>query len=322
MQSEIRIGYYEEWMKPQVAGLFEQEYKTNKGDFEVFFSKFYEHVFQKNKCIRIVALDQDKVVGFQSFFYWPYVFKGKVFSSYQSGNSLVHPEYRGKGLFKLMLNFIYTDDKKNEIDFLMGFPVEASYPSFIKNGWLNILNLRWSVKLINPFAFLFSINTVEKRFLQTYTPTISQPIDFIKLSEDSNYTGWRKNYSTDKIICFVVKENGHELCFHLKVNKRSRFIHELIIGNITSTAYDEGFLSFCFTKLIKEVRKSIAISILSIAVNEHLKDESLLHVLSGKKFKFINKQIHFIIKPIKENSVELINDPKNWMLLRGDIDTW
>ena len=321
MQSEIRIRYYEEWMKPQVAGLFEQEYKTNKAAFETFFSKFYEHAFQKNKCIRIVALDQDKVVGFQSFFYWPYVLRGKEFSSYQSGNSLVHPDYRGKGLFKLMLNFIYTGDIKNEIDFIMGFPVEASFPSFIKNGWLNILDLRWSVKLINPFAFLFSINKVEKRISQAYSSITTKPLDFIKLSDGTDYTEWRKNYSSEKTLFFVVKENNHELCFQLKCNKRSKFIHELVIGNITSTTYDELFLSSCFTKLIKEVKKSLAVTILSIAVNEHLKDKNLLRVLNKNGFRFINKRIHFIIKPVKENLDEL-KDPKNWMLLRSDIDTW
>ena len=321
MQSEIRIGYYEEWMKPQVSCLFEAEYATNKAAFETFFSKFYEHEFQKNKCIRIVALDQDKVIGFQSFFYWPYTFQGREFSSYQSGNSLVHPDYRGKGLFKKMLNFIYTSDIKNEMDFIMGFPVEASFPSFIKNGWLNILDIRWSIKLINPFAFLFSKNRIEKRFLQTCTISADRPLDFIQLSTDSNYIEWRKNYSSDKIVFFVVKENQNELCFHLKCNRRSKFITELIIGNITSTTYDEFFLSACFKKLIKEARKSLAVSILSIAINEHIKDKSLLHALNKNRFKLLNKRIHFIIKPVKENLDEL-KDPKNWMLLRSDIDTW
>jgi GNAT superfamily N-acetyltransferase len=321
MQGEIRIEHYKEWMKPQVAGLFEKEYAINKSAFETFFSRFYEHEYQKNKSILIVALDKDKVIGFQSFFYWPYSLGGKEFSSYQSGNSLVHPDYRGKGLFKLMLNFIYTDERKNQIDFLMGFPVEASYPSFIKNGWLNILNLRWSIKLINPFAFLFNANNLEKKFQRINPETKNKVSEFIKLSDNSNYTKWRESYNSDKIFYYAIKEDGNELCFHLKYNKRSRFINELIIGNITSTTYDKAFLSLCFRKLIKETRKSFSISILSIAINEHLKDTSLLQVLNENHFRFINKYIYFIIKPINETSLSITN-PENWILLRGDIDTW
>jgi GNAT superfamily N-acetyltransferase len=321
MQSEIRIEHYKEWMKPQVADLFEKEYAINKSAFEIFFSKFYEHEYQKNKSILIVALDRDKVIGFQSFFYWPYTFGGKEFSSYQSGNSLVHPDYRGKGLFKLMLNFIYKDDRKSEIDFLMGFPVETSYPSFIKHGWLNILNLRWSIKLINPFAFLFNINNIEKKFLRINPKTKSKVSEFIKLSDNNNYTKWRENYSSDKIFYYAIKEDEHELCFHLKYNKRSKFINELIIGNILSTNYNKEFLSLCFKKLIKDVQKSLSVSILSIAINERLKDKGLLQVLNKNHFRFINKYIYFIIKPMNETSLSIAN-AENWILLRGDIDTW
>lgn len=321
MQSEIRIEHYKEWMKPQVANLFEKEYAINKSAFEVFFSKFYEHEYQKNKSILIVALDNKKIIGFQSFFYWPYSLGGKEFSSYQSGNSLVHPDYRGKGLFKLMLNFLYTDVRKNEIDFLMGFPVEASYPSFIKNGWLNVLNLRWSLKLINPFAFLFNANTIKNKFQRINPKTKSKAPEFIKLSNNINYTEWRESYSSDKIFYYAIKKDGNELCFHLKYNKRSKFINELIIGNIVSTTYDKVFLSLCFKKLIKEVRNSWAISILTIAINEHLNDKSLLQVLTKNRFRFINKYIYFIIKPINETSLSVVN-AENWMLLRGDVDTW
>src|SRR5689334_1140363 len=124
---EITITTYAPWMRDQVAELFSLQYGFNKEEFARKMDRFYDHPFQKDRCIRVVALDGEKVAGFQSFFYWPYAFKGKTFNSYQSGNSLVHPDYRGKKIFQKLLNFV--DEKKQElrIDFLMGFPVEDSY---------------------------------------------------------------------------------------------------------------------------------------------------------------------------------------------------
>src|SRR5438876_877685 len=97
-------------MKDQVAALFELEYAIPEKEFSKFMMRLYDHEFQSKKSIKIVAVDGKKVVGFQSFFYWPYSFNNKTFNSYQSGNSLVHPDHRGKRLFSRMLNFIYENE--------------------------------------------------------------------------------------------------------------------------------------------------------------------------------------------------------------------
>ena len=141
------IQKYEDWMRPQIVALFNAEYGTVEQSFDQLFVNFYEHPFQLQHGIRIVALDGESVAGFQSFFYWPMMHGGIVIRAYQSGNSLVHPEYRGKGLFAKMLNYIHDEHSEFQFDVLIGFPVEASYNSFIRNGWLNPFNLQWHVKL-------------------------------------------------------------------------------------------------------------------------------------------------------------------------------
>ena len=122
---------YERSMQDQVTQLFSAEYGVSQSEFTDTFVSFYEHPFQGRNAIRVVALEGEQVVGFQSFFFWPYRFEGRSMRSFQSGNSLVHPDYRGRGIFQSLLNFIYDQARELDIDFLMGFPVEASHRSFL-----------------------------------------------------------------------------------------------------------------------------------------------------------------------------------------------
>lgn len=323
MQSGIKIEYYEEWMKPQVAGLFENEYKINKAEFESYFSKFYEHSFQENKCIRIVALDTDKVIGFQSFFYWPYVFQEKEFVSYQSGNSLVHSDYRGKGVFQKLLYYLDLHKEELKIDFLIGFPIDVSIGSLLRNKWVNLFNLQWYIKPISPLSFIFPLDTkkLKKHFPNRNLFVKNQSeIDFIKISNATEFVDWRNTYNEDeKQYSFYYSNSNNELLLKLKVNIRKYIIKEFIIGDIISTSYETSFLENAFIAFYKEVKKTKCISLISIAINEYYAN-SVKTALLNLNFKKINKQIFFCIKPFLND--ELIMAKDKWMVYRGDIDTW
>lgn len=68
---EIRIVRYEAAMLEQVIDLFCENYGFDTEPTEQAFTQFYEHPLQREKAIRIVALDGDRVAGFQSFFSGP-----------------------------------------------------------------------------------------------------------------------------------------------------------------------------------------------------------------------------------------------------------
>jgi hypothetical protein len=154
----MNIKLYEEWMKPQVVKLFSIQYGRPEEEVSSTMEAFYNHAFQQTKCIRLVALEGDCVCGFQSLFYWPYQKNGKTYNSYQSGNSLVDPAYRGKGNFQKLLSYIDDNSSNLNIDFLMGFPVEMSFGSFMKKKWSNPFNLTWHICFLNPFACFFQLS--------------------------------------------------------------------------------------------------------------------------------------------------------------------
>lgn len=68
----------------------------------------------------------------------------------QSGDTMTHPEHRGKGLFIQLAKKTYDLARNNGVKFIFGFPNSNSYPGFVKKlNWLhkedlNIYNLKIS----------------------------------------------------------------------------------------------------------------------------------------------------------------------------------
>jgi GNAT superfamily N-acetyltransferase len=318
----VSIDFYSDKMKDQVIMLFCNQYNEDINQFTLFFEKFYEHSFQKNKAIKIVALEGDKVVGFQSFFYWPYQSGEMIYNSFQSGNSLVHPEYRGQGLFRKMLAFVYENGK--EIDFMVGFPVQASYNSFIRNKWTNLFNLQWYIKQVSFIApITSSFYSAEDRLSQVFTIRNKEIKEVnnkqeLKLLNNLEFNEWRNSYSKDIKFYFFFKQDEKEIEFELKYNVRKKIIGELIVGRVSTNSNEEKFIHSAIKELLLKSKKTKVITLVSVALNSNNKGK--INLIIRKSFKKIEKQIYFILKGGEEN--KKLNNVENWNLSRADIDTW
>jgi hypothetical protein len=315
----MTIQKYEDWMRPQVVELFDLEYGTDKGSFDTLFQNFYEHSFQQKQCIRIVSLDGEIVSGFQSFFYWPVSIEGNQVLSYQSGNSLVHPQYRGKGIFAKLLNYIHQPESGLPHDLLIGFPVEASYNSFIRNKWLNPFNLQWYVKVMSPVTSLFSNPELQlkKKWGERKKESLASSNKVISVEQTASYDDYRFAYESGDYYRYTFEQNGEKVMFELKAQRRKKYIKELIIGKMIASKLDQALINSALKSLIKEVKCSANFTMLSFAINPL--STHLTASVDCNGFKKIDKQIYFISKgPIAEKTT----DWSNWWMFRGDIDTW
>jgi GNAT superfamily N-acetyltransferase len=315
----MTIQKYEDWMRPQVVALFDMEYATGATQFDTLFGHFYEQEFQKQNCIRIVALDGERVAGFQSFFYWPVTIEGAEVQSYQSGNSLVHPDYRGKGLFGKMLNYIHEPGSGFNAELLIGFPVEASYNSFKRNGWNNPFNLQWYIKPLNPLLSLFSNPEAAlrrawgSRSSMDFKPSSS----LTSVAQRADFDQYRFAYEVGEFYRFVFEKDGKKAFFELKAQRRKRVIRELVIGKFLVTHADADFMQTAILELIKEVKRQANFSLISFAVNNE--STALLDSVRSAGMKPIDKRICFIAKgPLADK----VKDWSSWWMFRSDIDTW
>jgi GNAT superfamily N-acetyltransferase len=315
----MTIQKYEDWMRPQVVALFDMEYATGAAQFDTLLGQFYEQEFQRERCIRIVAIDGDRVAGFQSFFYWPVVIGGKEVQSYQSGNSLVHPDYRGKGLFGKMLNYIHEPGSGFNAELLIGFPVEASYNSFIRNGWKNPFNLQWYIKPLNPVLSFFSNpeKQLRKAWGERKKDDFKGDLSTVYVAQRTDFDTYRFAYETGDFYRFTFESEGKKAYFELKAQRRKRIIRELVIGKFLVTHADQDFMKRSLHALTREVKRSANFTLLSFAVNHESAD--LLQVVSAAGMRPIEKRIYFIAKgPL----ADAVNDWSSWWMFRSDIDTW
>jgi hypothetical protein len=308
---EIRITAYEDWMKPQVAEMFSLQYNVPAAEFATLMDNFYDHPYQKEKCIRIAAVEGEKVIGFQSFFSWAYYFKTQLQHS------------RGKGIFQKLLNFLGEHREKFGIDFLVGFPINASRNSLLRNGWKNILDLEWQIVTSSPLRSLFGDEKkkLSRAFAKHSDSSITENAsEWLRLSDEKAFLEWRKCYSaTQHYFYHVYRENGKSAEFTLKPSRRKKYIRELIIGNVRTENNDPAFMKNAFRDLQSKVKRSGAAAFISFAYNPHCPAISA-DLLSQVGFRKIDKKIFFAVKTFTENHPA--ENPANWILFRSDIDTW
>ena len=317
----IDIDLYEPWMHDQVVRMICQEYGYREEDPNRAIKNLYEHPYQKDKSILLVALDGKKVVGFQSYFYWPYLLDGKIMNVYQSGNSLVASSYRGRGVFRRLLGYLNVAFEDKQIDFLIGFPISGSYNSLIRNGWSNILNINWYIKVINPFSLLKKFD-ITKLSMENKPQRISNipRQDGFTLNRDPDFEAWRKTYSKNNYYLYFHFDVGSShVRFDLKINFRDK-IKELIIGRVHNNSESKDFLVAAVKALVKEVRVQRIFTFISIAINEHYYDNAILEAFKHVGFRRIKKEIYFTVKDHVLG--EKLFRPELWELYRSDIDTW
>jgi len=319
--NNIEINLYEPWMREQLVQMVCGEYHLEKELYGSFIQKFYEHTYQREKSLRIVALDGQKVIGFQTFFYWPFLLDGKLINSYQSGNSIVDINYRGRGVFSRLLNYLDEIKKVNQIDLLVGFPSSVSLNSFIRNRWANVLNLDWYTKILNP------ISIIRKFDMQQIVASGSsacvcgnEAAKGFTLSCDLEFENWRKSYSaSSRYFYFHYDKGDRHLRFDFKLNMRG-WLKELIVGRVKTNCYDPNFLKKALGKLIQEAHQRQAFTFVSVALNGQYFESEILTAFHQAGFKRINKKIFFIVKDY--NVGGSVYKPGLWQLYRSDVDTW
>ncbi len=81
---------------------------------------------------------------------------GKELLAAQSGDTMTHPDHRGKGLFIKLAMQTYSLAKDLGIHFVFGFPNENSYPGFVKKlNWQHYSN-------VNHYKFKGSVFPMDK----------------------------------------------------------------------------------------------------------------------------------------------------------------
>ncbi len=320
--NEISVEQYVDARRHEVLALLAEEYGGDENARSSRFSQFYEHSYQADYAIRLIATHNGQVAGFQSLFRWPYDWNGQTLNTLQSGNSIIATEWRGKGVFGRLLRKVDEVVASTNVDALVGFPVAASLGSFVRNGWLHLGDLSWYARPISPLSLLRPSAQGKLFNSRSYpVPETDRYRAVYSLSCNPDFRLWREVLlTTNAHCCFTYEEADARVSFDLRLEQRGR-LKLLVIGGIAARSFEKALLKRAFGALIKAARRTGRISAILFAYNEACDGGNLKEVLPSCLFFKLKRKIHFIVKPVAYAEKELL-DFANWRLFRHDIDTW
>jgi GNAT superfamily N-acetyltransferase len=114
-----------------------------------------------------LALDDEKPIGVRGFYEWPFGRNGDSFPALCSADLVIHPEYRSKGLYPELMNFIMSDLHDQGYTYLLSF---SAGPTAL----INSLALGWKV-----IGRMKSIHT--QFYMRPLTKKLMDPVTVNKL---------------------------------------------------------------------------------------------------------------------------------------------
>jgi hypothetical protein len=114
--------------------------------------KYTSNVFGETYIL--IAEAGNKIAASTVLWPWQFICRGRVIQAYQACDSVVHPEYRGIGIYsKINKSRIDLAIEKNA-SFLYTFPNDKSLKGNLKVGWNYLAKLPWLVRPLRAFRIL------------------------------------------------------------------------------------------------------------------------------------------------------------------------
>jgi GNAT superfamily N-acetyltransferase len=175
-----------------------------------------------------------------------FLMNGETIQGALSLDTMVHPNYRGQGMFTRLANALYDHLAAQGIDFIYGFPNEQSHHGFIKNlGWRDLqptlplyvypLNFSSAIQKVLPVPLLARLgspaaklgyralfgaprpipSSIQVRKVQDFDERFDGLLEYaparLMLKRDHDYLTWRYLKHPDHRYTILAAESGDSL---------------------------------------------------------------------------------------------------------------
>lgn len=282
-------------------------------DIHFLRKKYATEAFGLKNTGYIAYSDNNEPAAYYGVFPVKVKHQGKEHLAAQSGDTMTHPNHRGKGLFVKLAKMTYELSKREGITFVFGFPNENSYPGFVKkldwNHYANINNykitsgalplekLAKKYSLFKPLHHFIIQKTLEPLIVKdVFDNSLEKQGNYGYVIHDDNYRKYKTYYPS-----YVLNINGIN-CW-IKIDGR------LWVGDI----------EFCDEKKFKEtvnLLKSLAKKLYCSAIHFSVFEHSAYDIYLSE-----------YTKPYYKNSVGCLNlsdmtKGENYAFQSADFDTF
>ncbi len=145
----------------------------------------------------------------------------KKLKTAQHCDTMVHPEYRNKGIFNRMGQFAIQYLKKNGYALSYGFPAPMSRPGFLKQGWRIVAQTETMFRAVHPQKLISSklrsrllgngLGFFYNKLLNTKTVETSQPSGSFQIEAFDHFTDELKEIDTlrDELVIHLVRSESY-----------------------------------------------------------------------------------------------------------------
>lgn len=275
----------------------------------------------KNGAIGLAAVDRDRVVGVQMWAPWPYEGDGTTVRALQSGATLVDPAYRGRHLFQRLLAEGTRIAREAGAHCFTGFPVDASRPGLIRDGWQEIGRLRWWGSPVRPLLMLrrgVQPGAVGESFagpdLAHYAPLRGRLVP----APDPDFLAWRYTKPAPAGYRLHLHKEGRRWVACVVKPTAVHNFPELLVGEVRASHPSSSLVSRALWGLRRAARSSGDVALLAAAL---LGPDPYLRAGFHRAGWFPHRSTApFLVKPLCLSDAA---SARNW---RGvnleDIDTW
>ncbi|MGI6366711.1 MAG: GNAT family N-acetyltransferase [Bacillota bacterium] len=118
---------------------------------ELFAWKYQDnpHQVDHEHCMIFVAKDGDRLVGARSLFPGRVFYRDNWYAGAQGGDTMVHPDYRGRGIFTGLLQMSVEELSQRQINVLYNFPNQNSLPGNLSQGARKERDIVTAVRVLN-----------------------------------------------------------------------------------------------------------------------------------------------------------------------------
>ncbi|MGH4120736.1 GNAT family N-acetyltransferase [Clostridium sp.] len=297
----------------------------------------------KEPFIYLVFNKTGNLIGANSFFKSKFKKNNKIYTAIQSGDTMVHMDYRGKGIFKKIIVFAMEDLKNYGFDFIFGFANNNSHPGFIKLGFKSMYKVNNYLKILN-YELIFK----NKLRRIPFGGLMGKSIDNFKKNVEFNskYSVMMTTSITEEMISFISSNMNNELGqikdeallnwkyvnnpkpnYEMLIIKKNSIIEGVFIVRIEKDAMKSVTVMEYFIKNNEDVHKILK------AVIQYYRNENMGYLRSWELGSSVykdalsknhlikkNLEIYFIAKLINESATEVL-DLNLWHIVNGDADT-
>ena len=284
----ITIRLAEERDRDQVLSLLNSSFSdiqrsSQERGIEYWDWKFLENPF--GKAILTIAETEGKIIAVNNLWPWEFNVRGTILKALQPCDSVVHPDFRGKGLFKQMRFHGLGLAKENGYSMLFNFPNKNSLPAYLSLGWHSLGKIEWRVKILKPLKLIGSITSkgkTEHVIIGKEYAIDTDLIDriagdnlsfdgYLKTNRIPGFHEWRYKEHPYRYYGMIVYEKGSRSTAAIFTINRNGANREMVIVDFVG---NEGFTNEVLDLACKEGR-SMDASFLAVMENERYRTSEL-----------------------------------------------